>query len=256
MSSPANRESAEAIENANQWAGKQVRIRGRGGWIVATERAHNVVVTTSVVYSNETLQDFLIESIQAPDDLHGVVVFRAEGTDLYLTNIMYGDKPRQELCSALAFVPQLLADNVGLIMDYAVGRPTDASNFEGAGFNYSPMMLQRGPPSKLQMFQIVGQVGFNKGIKSLFGTYWRSQWWQYTVSQSPHMLGDETWSFEVVSDSESEEEDASFFESESDMDDASSFDKSDMDDASSVDIDIDYLFEIEMNHRPATSLAS
>ena len=137
---------------------------------------------------------FHVESIP---DMPGVVAFRVQDTNLYLTNIMYGDEARQTAATELAAVPGILADNIASIVDYAVGRPTGEDNFEGAGFNYSPMTVQAGPPNKLQMFRLEPGVrpGFAPGIgvQSLFGTYWRSQWWDQVVSQSPHLLGDERW---------------------------------------------------------------
>mmetsp|Transcript_12519 Transcript_12519/g.20837 ORF Transcript_12519/g.20837 Transcript_12519/m.20837 type:complete len:272 (+) Transcript_12519:72-887(+) len=146
---------------------------------------------------------------------------------MYLTNIMYGDELRQSTAEHLASIPSLLAEHIPLIVDFCVGRPTEATNFEGAGFNYSPMTIQPAAggggssqhnddgnqavaavaavPNKLQMFvleeQQQQQQGGNFGVKSLFGTYWRSQHWHHNiVSQSPHCLGDEHWRFLEVAD--------------------------------------------------------
>ena len=115
---------------------------------------------------------------------------------------MYGDRERQAVATEVASVPGILADNIALIVDYVVGSATDDDNFEGAGFNYNPMTVQRSigvRPNKLQMFRLESAqtrtAGRSLGVKSLFGTYWRSQHWNLTVSQSPHLLGDEKWRF-------------------------------------------------------------
>ncbi|CAB9503246.1 expressed unknown protein [Seminavis robusta] len=204
MSDPTS-DNDRFIANAETWCGRSVCISssGRGGWVTLTEKSHNAQVTTTCNYGGSR-QSFHIESVP---DMPGVVTFRVEGTaDLYLTNIMYGDQHRQNAAGALASIPGLLAEHIGMVVDFAVGRPTDESNFEGAGFNYSPMVAQRGPSSKLQMFRLEGR-GRHLGVKSLFGTYWRCQWWNQTVSQSPHMLGDETWCFYNAEDINNRDED-------------------------------------------------
>lgn len=120
-----------------------------------------------------------------------------QSSPLYLTINMYGDIVQRTISEAVANHTPLLPVHVPLIVDFLVDRPTGQENFEGAGFNYSPMTLA-GPatpncPSFLQVFQLVRQDGGGYGIKSLFGTYWRSEHWNGTVSQSPHCLRDETW---------------------------------------------------------------
>ena len=90
----------------------------------------------------------------------------------------------------------LLPDNIPLIVDYTVDKESRNGNFEGQGFNYCPMTAELGPPGLLQVFKLEQVVNNDKkkvGIKSKFGTYWRSQHWNSTVSQAPHRLGDETW---------------------------------------------------------------
>ena len=144
--------------------------------------------------------------IEAIPEIPGAVAFRVVGAEqLYLINIMYGDRERQALATALSATPEILVDAIPLIVDFAIGRASDDDNFEGAGFNYSPMRAQRASrngPNKLQMFQleraIQSHAGRSLGIKSLFGTYWRSQHWSGTVSQSPHLLGDEMWNLRDV----------------------------------------------------------
>lgn len=186
----------EATELAETWSGKTVTIRGCGGMIrVTDEGTQNSAVSTVGGWDADNPSQLLVERLS--DDS---VAFRVSGTDLYLTNIMYGDKERQSMAETLVDCPDILTDTIETIVEYAVGQPTDTSNFEGAGFNYSPMMAQQGPPNKLQTFQLEHVVGRGKnhlGVRSMFGTYWRSQHWNSTVSQSPHLLGDESWYFQA-----------------------------------------------------------
>lgn len=181
-----------ATRLANIWAGRHVSIRGQvGGSICVDEDGMKVKTATGGNASR-----FVIE--QGP--LPNTVAFRVLGTQKYLTNIMYGDKHRQHTAEVLAAVPVLLPVHIPALVDYAIGRPTDETNFEGPGFNYNPMNAQDGPPTKLQLFELESVQDSARhslfGVKSLFGTYWRSQWWDHTVSQSPNLLGDETWSFD------------------------------------------------------------
>lgn len=184
----------QSVRLAEEFVGRLARISSqRGANITVPDPTHGSVVKTG--YQGAGIYRFHVESIPG---MPGVVAFRAEDTNLYLTNIMYGDELRQSMANELAAVPEILADSIASIVDYTVGRPTNEENFEGPGFNYSPMTVQTGPPNKLQMFRLEPGIG----VKSLFGTYWRSQWWDKVVSQSPHLLGDETWnitnSYEAV----------------------------------------------------------
>lgn len=192
------------LREAERWTGSTVRIRSidRGGRITIPAAEHNSQVTTRFHGTSQ----FVVEAIP---DMPGVVAFRLINNglqvndSLYLTNIMYGDEHRQNVAEMLAKVPDMLPDCIPLIVDFSVGRPTGSENFEGAGFNYNPMTVQRGPPNKLQMFRLEPGIG----VRSLFGTYWRSEWWNRVVSQSPHLRGDERWYFERANegmDSDSE----------------------------------------------------
>lgn len=199
-----------AIKLAKKWAGQLVKIEGLGGIIVtdcptSSSQPSATVRTDYGLHHNDIdkIDRVMIRLyIEAVPDVPHAVAFRVSGTDLYLTNVMYGDKPRQEISNVLASIPDLLPDNIGMIVDYAVGRPTDESNFEGAGFHYSPMTAQRGPPNKLQMFVLESTTGDAKscklGVKSLFGTYWRSPDWDNNVTQSPNLLADETFYFKKI----------------------------------------------------------
>jgi hypothetical protein len=193
MASSSNNE--ETIQLANSWADQKVTIRGVGGWLSVDKK--DLSVRTKPQNAATTI---IIEA--APERLNDPsgVVFRVDGTQMYLTNIIYGDTHRQAAAEALATIPDLAADTIPLIVDFAIGRPTQETNFEGSGFNYSPMTAQPGHPiTRLQLFHLERSEGSRRnqtsyfGLKSVFGTYWRSQHWNGTISQSPHCLGDETW---------------------------------------------------------------
>lgn len=196
MASSSNEE--EAIQLANSWANQKVTIRGVGGFLSVDKK--NLSVLTKLSLPQNAATKIIIEA--APERLNDPsgVVFRVDGTQMYLTNIIYGDTHRQEAAEALATILDLAADTIPLIVDFAIGRPTEEMNFEGSGFNYSPMTVQPGHPiTRLQLFHLERTEASRRnqtsyfGIKSVFGTYWRSQHWNGTISQSPHCLGDETW---------------------------------------------------------------
>jgi len=155
--------------------------------------------------------------VRASSEIPGAVSFEVlqddsdnsdnDSENQYLTVQMYGDEIRQDAAQVLASVPDVLADAIPTVVDYAIGRPTGETNFEGAGFNYSPMIALRGgggatgAPTKLQLFTLeknTRRSRYSYGVRSLFGTYWRSQHWDGVVSQSPHLLDDETWRFQDV----------------------------------------------------------
>jgi hypothetical protein len=205
----------ETIRLAELWAGRSVTISGIGGTIwVDPITGDNDDKTRAVRTRFET--DELVPNAgggallvleRAPIELGlpGAVAFRVADTTTtptcyYLTNILYGDDFRQTTAETLAAIPDLLVDHISLIVDYSVGRPTGESNFEGPGYNYSPMRAlphYGGRPSKLQLFELQSVPGDRNrlGVRSLFGTYWRSQHWDQVVSQSPRMDRDEIWYF-------------------------------------------------------------
>lgn len=130
------------------------------------------------------------------------IAFRVEGTSRYLTLNPYGNA-RAHILESLSSseMPMLLPDLYENIIDYIVGDETGANNFEGRGFNYDPMKAEEShtsSPTILQSFCIEGDSLHEIGVKSVFGKYWRSQHWENTISQSPHMLLDETWSVSVL----------------------------------------------------------
>eukprot|EP00538_Stauroneis_constricta_P007292 CAMPEP_0119556900 /NCGR_PEP_ID=MMETSP1352-20130426/8711_1 /TAXON_ID=265584 /ORGANISM="Stauroneis constricta, Strain CCMP1120" /LENGTH=220 /DNA_ID=CAMNT_0007603913 /DNA_START=81 /DNA_END=743 /DNA_ORIENTATION=+ len=195
-------------ETHNKWKGKRVEITGVGGKIYIDE---NGDVRTAAYGVGSSLFE-----IVAADNDASKVAFRyipppgtgtttmasatsngdtvsTDGDPKYLTIVMYGDEPRQSLLEQLASNSPLLPEMIGEVVDFTVGAPTNDDNFEGAGFNYSPMTLQPGPPNMLQVFEMEGIGGGRFGIKTSFNTYWRSQHWDGLVSQSPHRLGDELW---------------------------------------------------------------
>mmetsp|Transcript_8801 Transcript_8801/g.12467 ORF Transcript_8801/g.12467 Transcript_8801/m.12467 type:complete len:246 (+) Transcript_8801:178-915(+) len=222
-----NDNDVEAISLANAWSGRRVIISGVGGAIcIMNANQKNSQKTTNnnkhkktsasaekVVKTKHGKGTVLVIECSPPPPSQqqqtssettttatippGAVAFRVAGTQQYLTMMIYGDQLRQDTSNALASIPSLLPDHIPGIVDYAVDRPTQDGNFEGAGFNYSPMTLQKGPPNKLQFFTLEKRRNgcHSLGVKSLFGSYWRSQHWDKIVSQSPHLLGDETWWF-------------------------------------------------------------
>jgi len=131
------------------------------------------------------------------DDDSLLVAFRVVGSaNRYLSVTLYGDEVRNATAEALSQTPILPALIPGVV-DYVVDRSTSTDNFEGGGYNYSPHRAETGPPGLLQVFSLERAVGGRYGIKSLFNTYWRSQHWNRTISQSPHCLGDERWTITV-----------------------------------------------------------
>jgi hypothetical protein len=199
----------QCIALANEWNNRKIEIHGVGGMIqVHTENGN---VSTSHSHRPNTTNHKRRFIVRASTDLPGTVAFQVDdGTkDLYyLTVHMYGDECREDAAQALAAVPDVLADTIPLVVDYAIGRPTGETNFEGPGFNYSPMTASKNnnsntKPTKLQLFTLVPPPRRHNppssfGVRSLFGSYWRSQHWDNVVSQSSHLLGDETWSLQRV----------------------------------------------------------
>jgi len=130
------------------------------------------------------------------DDDSLLVAFRVVGSNRYLSVTFYGDDVRNATAEALSHTP-ILPSLIPDVVNFVVDRSTGTDNFEGAGYNYSPHTSQPGPPGLLQVFSLERAVGGRYGIKSLFNTYWRSQHWNHTVSQAPHLLGDERWTITV-----------------------------------------------------------
>ncbi len=141
----------EATRLAKIWAGRRFSIRGRVGGSICVNQDDGKVSTAT----EGTASRFVIE--QGP--LPNTIAFRVVGTQKYLTNIMYGDRHRQSTAEVLAAAKFLLPDHIPTIIDYAIGRPTDETNFEGPGYNYSPMNAQDGPPTKLQLFELESVSG-------------------------------------------------------------------------------------------------
>lgn len=189
---------------ANEWNGRQVTISGVGGTIWIDPAKDDTTVKTR---SFGCGVDLVIEKV--PRLGRGFVAFRLHDSTppKYLTITMYGDEMRQTTAETLAKnATQLLPEHIPMIVDWTVDGETTDNNFEGSGFNYSPMTVQCGPPNVLQVFQLEGADNGKFGLKSKFNTYWRSQHWNRTVSQSGHCLGDEQWNiFEHDSESENNE---------------------------------------------------
>jgi len=138
---------------------------------------------------------FVVELVP---EREGMIAFRVDGTNLYLTQNPYGDKARAQFIADLeqASLP-LPADVYMHIVEFAVGTESNQENFEGLGFNYAPMKATQGPPGLFQTFSLEGPNPFCVGIKSCFGKYWRNQHWTSQVSQSSHFKGDETWALTI-----------------------------------------------------------
>ena len=195
-----NNKLEQAKSLANEWDHRQIEIKGFDGYGIqvhrdtgdVTTRRHWNVRTTNHLYDCV----FVVEQSR---DVPGAVAFRVRSSSSkYLTVQVYGDRLRQQTATILASFPTIPADTIPLIVDYAIGRPTGESNFEGSGFHYSPMVALKGcpqVPNKMQLFTLETISPSKFGVRSLFGTYWRSQHWNRVVSQSPHLLGDETWTF-------------------------------------------------------------
>lgn len=175
--------------------GKRVIIGGVGGSICVDPNDQKTVKTK---HGRGTL--FEVELINNANDERGnqvdtertFVAFRVVGTqNKYLSVVIYGDEMRNAATQALSHTP-LLPVHIPAVVDYAIDKASADKNFEGAGFNYQPITAEDGPPGLLQLFSLERFYG-RYGIKSRFGTYWRSQHWNKTVSQSPHCLGDERW---------------------------------------------------------------
>jgi hypothetical protein len=200
-----------AIQLAKTWAGQTVTIQGVGGWLSVNSTDDSVRTNKSkatkivIEAAPEKFQDsraVVFRVVPPFDDDNNDGTHNTSKTSVrYLTNILYGDTHRQTAAQALAAIPALVLDTIPLTVDFAVGRPTEETNFEGSGFNYSSMTAQPGPVTRLQLFRLERPDNDNPrndssfGVKSLFGTYWRSQHWDGSISQSPHCLGDETWYF-------------------------------------------------------------
>lgn len=181
--------SEEAIQEAQRWAGQTVTVGGVGGFI-CVDSQNKFAVKTSFRQATPLKIEPVDEALYG----RGLVAFRVlcDG-EKYLTVCPYGDDVRNEAATALAQNSPLLPVHIVDIVNFVADEASAEGNFEGAGFNYRPITVTNGPPTWLQVFELENQGLDRYGIKSRFGTYWRSQHWNKTVSQSPHCLGDERW---------------------------------------------------------------
>mmetsp|Transcript_16857 Transcript_16857/g.25498 ORF Transcript_16857/g.25498 Transcript_16857/m.25498 type:complete len:186 (-) Transcript_16857:233-790(-) len=175
-------------------SGRRVIIGGVGGSICVDPKDQKTVQTSHS--RGVLLQVELIKIADEEANERNFVAFRVVGTqNKYLSLVLYGDEMRNAAAEALSHTP-VLPDLIPNVVDYAVDHASADKNFEGAGFNYQPMTAEDGPPGLFQLFSL--ERAYEKyGIKTRFGTYWRSQHWNKTVSQSPHCLGDERWNITV-----------------------------------------------------------
>lgn len=85
-------------------------------------------------------------------------------TNLYLTrkNAAQAQKADAHLSiiPAIPLLPELVPPTVG----FRIGQATNSENFEGGGFDYTPMSVQPGPPRWLQIFRIESQPDGGMGI--------------------------------------------------------------------------------------------
>ena len=183
--------------------GSTYRIKGYvGGYVRAFASTGCVSTDGSFVPGNHLANEFFVieQSPVANDAGNPMVTFRLQGTtQFYLTQNPFGDAAQAQLLETLidlqwdkALPPEVLRQ----IVQYAVATGSSDSNFEGAGFDYTPMKAVEGPPGLLQSFNLEGNI-HRMAIRSPFGKYWRSQYWNNTVSQSSHWLRDETWTFRI-----------------------------------------------------------
>lgn len=199
--------SQETIEDARRWAGKTVTIGGIGGNICVgpsiipnTRKSEDGYYTVTTAFRRATL--FTIEPVDESLYGRGLVAFRVRGgapsgttTPKYLTVSPYGDEVKNAAAEALARSTPLLPVHVADVVNYVADEATAEGNFEGSGYNYRSLSASDGPLTWLQMFELESHGLGRYGIRSRFGTYWRSQHWDKIVSQSPHCLGDERWRF-------------------------------------------------------------
>ena len=185
--------------------GSKVTIRGHvGGFLY--ESCPGIINTdlripTVLIIEDAPAANALSTSLVSNNDANPrrntiYVAFRVEGTSRYLTLNPYGSGARAHTLDILSSceMPMLLPDLYGNIVDYIVGDATDVTSWEGNGFNYAPMTAEESTsPTILQSFCIEGNDPYNVGIKSIFGNYWRSQHWKEIISQSSHLMRDETW---------------------------------------------------------------
>lgn len=197
----------DEVQRSQGWIGTTIEIhpirssRGNGP-IRVMNSPKNEVTTTLDESAIDDAQLFVVEAAPGPP---GAVSFRCKGgagsgnRELFLTMELYGEDMRNQVVETLLNNNNqcLLAEQVGLIVDFAVGPATDETNFEGAGFNYQPMsVLPVEAPTLLQSFRLVARSNNCFGIQSsTSGTFWRHEWWNSVISQSPHCESDEQFRF-------------------------------------------------------------
>jgi hypothetical protein len=199
---------------AEPWIDTVVTIYGCGGFIHYNDGSITTGSTGSPILISRAPVHFGGDKVTfcIATGSNGAATEGTAGERLYLTQCLYGDGPKAELANALLRItPQLglLPELVPNVVDYLADQATAESNFEGQGYNYTPLSAQPGPPNWLSVFTI--EAVENRydsdevGIQSPFGRYWRSEHWNRVVSQAPHRLGDETWTLHPVMNTEQNE---------------------------------------------------
>ena len=196
--------------NQDDWIGTQVRITGYGGAITVE---NGRIITTPRGRGSVFTVEAAATAIQHGGG--GGVCFRYGGDAHYVTAHLYGDAGRRELCQTLEEIDitLLLPETLRTIVEFATPKATDQTNHEGPGYSYQPLTLEQGSttntngstttPTILQTFEletnIRGRPTNVVGIRTKFGSYWRSEHWNHVVSQAPHCLRDEQWTLQLVS---------------------------------------------------------
>lgn len=228
----------ESIRLANEWCGKIVEISGRGGYVTwnndtnenNSNSSNDTASSTKQIrtsYSSRTncrrfeiikVDDDIASSSSSSSSLSvGIVAFRlvqdSNNNDAsYLQQVMYGDDARNALTEILNPWKAVQNDVKPLILDYIVDKASDCTNFEGPGANYTPMIAtaypssnnKNGKLSTLQYFYIEPTIGnqyepHKYHIRSYYGgSYWRSQHWTNTISQTNNRDEDEMWTFTAI----------------------------------------------------------
>jgi len=174
-----------------------VSIQGRGGYVHVTK--NNSIRTSRALKG--TMRGSAYFTVEQPPEYSGTrkVALRSAG-GLYLSVSLFGSEAKESYSDILAQHDALIELGlVRMIIEY-LGVP-DASSvegFEGAGFCYTPSFLVQGPPSELQLFDMVHIGNTNRvRLKTHNGDYLRSQHWDGTIGLAPHCQEDETWWIQI-----------------------------------------------------------
>lgn len=118
-----------------------------------------------VIAHNLPKSRFVVEPYPI-DGNEQMVTFRVDGTRYYWTQNAFGDVVRAQLLETLTSFENMPfpAEVLREITEFAVGNGTRDGNFEGPGFDYTPMKAVEGTPGILQSFVLDGSNMNNTGI--------------------------------------------------------------------------------------------